>query len=60
MKIKPDKISISKTLDLQENWIKNAILKMFDLDDFEEHPRVKMCNEYLSDINLLSPKARKK
>ncbi|SEJ71081.1 hypothetical protein SAMN04487995_6034 [Dyadobacter koreensis] len=62
MEIKTNKISTSfvKVLDVQANWTKNAILQMLDHEDFEEHPKIKLCNEYLNNVNLQSPKARKK
>jgi len=40
-------------------WNKNVIPKLYDCDDLDEHPRIKLCNEYLSNSNLLPPKARK-
>lgn len=55
MKIKQDKVPIGKTLDLRINWSRTAILQMLEND--EEHPRIKLCNEYLSDTNLLPEKA---
>lgn len=60
MKNKRDNIPVvvRKALDLETNWSKKAILQMFDLD-FEEHPRLKLCNEYLRENRLLNPKSVK-
>ena len=62
MRTKTDKIPMSfiKALDLQANWSKNAILQMLGPEDFEEHPRIKLCNEYLKSVNLLPSETRKR
>ena len=59
MKTKPNKVSISdnKELELHANWSENAILQMFNL---EEHPKIKLCNEYLKSMNFLPSKIRKR
>ena len=56
MKIKPVKVPKSRILVLKGNWSRAEILQM--LENNEEHPRIKLCNEYLSDTHLLPPNSK--